>query len=211
MVVFIDKKFKMNNTLLLLPIISAFIGWFTNWIAIKMLFHPKNPKNILGFKIQGIFPKGQKQFAQKMGELVANELINSEQIASKIKDPEQLSQLRPYIDEHIKSFLKTRLKEKIPVLSMFITDNILDTIRESLLQEIDILLPQLMTKFADNLTHEIDIKNMVTTKVANFSSDKLEEILVSIMKKEFKFVEIIGAILGFIIGIIQIIITQISL
>lgn len=44
-------------------------------------------------------------------------------------------------------------------------------------------------------------------KVKNFSSDKLEEILYSIMKKEFVFIEIIGAVLGFLIGVIQILIT----
>ena len=52
-------------TIYLIPFISAFIGWFTNWIAIKMLFHPKEEKNILGIKIQGIFPKRQQQFAEK--------------------------------------------------------------------------------------------------------------------------------------------------
>ena len=44
---------------------------------------------------------------------------------------------------------------------------------------------------------------MVTDKVSNFSSDKLEEILQSVMKKEFKFIEIIGGVLGFVIGLIQ--------
>jgi uncharacterized membrane protein YheB (UPF0754 family) len=44
--------------------------------------------------------------------------------------------------------------------------------------------------------------------VSNFSSDKLEEILNAIMSKEFRFVEIIGAVLGFLIGCMQILITQ---
>ena len=68
----------------ILPIISAFIGWFTNYIAIKMLFHPKIEKNILGLKIQGIFPKRQKQFAEKLGTLVSKELISFKDIESKI-------------------------------------------------------------------------------------------------------------------------------
>ena len=42
------KITPMNFWLILIPFISAFIGWFTNWIAIKMLFHPKEPKKILG-------------------------------------------------------------------------------------------------------------------------------------------------------------------
>jgi uncharacterized membrane protein YheB (UPF0754 family) len=44
---------------------------------------------------------------------------------------------------------------------------------------------------------------MVTEKVANYSSDKLEEILLSVLKKEFGFLELIAAVLGFVIGLIQ--------
>ena len=57
--------------LYLIPFISAFIGWITNWIAIKMLFHPKDPKRILGVTFHGIFPKRQQQFATKLGAVVA--------------------------------------------------------------------------------------------------------------------------------------------
>jgi uncharacterized membrane protein YheB (UPF0754 family) len=50
----------MNITGNILTILlSAFTGWVTTWIAIKMLFHPRNPFKIFGFTIQGIFPKNQ--------------------------------------------------------------------------------------------------------------------------------------------------------
>jgi uncharacterized membrane protein YheB (UPF0754 family) len=74
---------NMNSWLYLIPLISAFIGWFTNWIAIKMLFHPKEPKRILGITFHGIFPKRQAQFAEKLGKLVSNELLSFEDIAEK--------------------------------------------------------------------------------------------------------------------------------
>lgn len=193
--------------LFLIPFISAFIGWFTNWIAIKMLFHPKEPMNILGLRIQGIFPKGQKQFAQKLGVLVASELIHFDEIAEKLKDPEQFNSLSPVIEEHIDTFLRVRLKEKIPVVSMFIGENTIGKLKEGMMDEINVLLPQVIGKYTDNLKQKIDIEKMVTEKVAAFSSDKLEEILQSIMKKEFRFVEILGGVLGFIIGLLQVGIT----
>ena len=71
-------------SIILLPLIAAFIGWFTNWIAIKMLFHPKEPKKILGITFQGIFPKRQRQFAEKLGALVSTELISFAEIEAKI-------------------------------------------------------------------------------------------------------------------------------
>lgn len=197
-----------SYTIYLLPFIAAFIGWFTNWIAIKMLFHPKEPKRFLGITIQGIFPKGQKQFAQKLGALVASELLHFDEIAKKIADPAQLEQVRPFIAEHIDHFLEHKLTQKMPVLAMFVSASTLAPVKEGLMEEIDIMLPQLMRQYAENLKSKIDIEKMVTEKVAAFSSDKLEEILVAIMSKEFRFVEIIGGVLGFLIGLIQILLTM---
>ena len=48
----------------LLPIIAAIIGWGTNYLAVRMLFHPRKQKNILGLKLQGVFPKRQKVLAE---------------------------------------------------------------------------------------------------------------------------------------------------
>lgn len=192
-----------------LPIISAFIGWFTNWVAIKMLFHPKEPKRILFITFQGIFPKRQKQFAQKLGTTVANELLHFDEIASRINEPQSLSAVTPYIEEHVNTFLHEKLKEKLPVISMFVSDGMLQKLKEGLMEEINMMLPQLIQKFTDNLSNQIDVEKIVTEKVENFSSDKLEAILVGIMNKEFRFVEIIGGVLGFLIGVLQIIMTKI--
>ena len=168
-----------------------------------MLFHPRNPKKILGVTIQGIFPKRQKQFAAKLGATVANDLLHFDDIAAHIKDPEQLANVKPSIEAHVDMFLHHKLKEKLPVISMFVGEGTLQKIKEGLMEEIDLLLPEVIAKYAENLGQKVDVEQMVTEKVANFSSDKLEELLLNVMSKEFRFVELIGGVLGFVIGLIQ--------
>lgn len=194
-------------TIYLIPFISAFIGWFTNWIAIKMLFHPKEPKRFLFMTFHGIFPKRQKQFAQKLGSTVANELLHFDEIAKRLNEPGKLKAVTPYIEEHIDTFLHHKLKEKLPVIAMFVGEGTIQKLKEGLMEEINVMLPQLIQKFTDNLGEQINIEKIVSEKVATFSSDKLEAILVGIMSKEFRFVEIIGGVLGFVIGLLQILIT----
>lgn len=195
--------------LYLIPFISAFIGWFTNWIAIKMLFHPREPKRFLGITIQGIFPKRQQQFAAKLGTLVATELLNFDEIAAKIKDPSRLKELNPIIESHLDNFLKVKLVEKMPMISMFIGEKTIGQLKEGMMEEIEILLPEVLTKYTDSLSQQINIEQIVTDKVSKFSSDKLEEILTAIMSKEFRFIEVIGAVLGFAIGLLQVLLTLI--
>ena len=81
---------EFSWTLLLLPFIAATIGWFTNFIAVKMLFHPKEPINFLGFKIHGIFPKRQKDIAVSVGKMVANDLLNVEDLQDKLANKENV-------------------------------------------------------------------------------------------------------------------------
>lgn len=195
------------NLLYTIPFISAFIGWFTNWIAIKMLFHPKEPKKILWFTLHGIFPKQQKQFAEKLGKLVSAELLSFSDIEEKITNPANVNKMMPFVEEHIDHFLRVKLKEQMPVIGMFIGDKTIEQLKSVFITELTLLFPAIMKNYMTNLQSDLDLEKIVVQKVSNFSSDKLEQILNDIMSKEFRFVEIIGGVLGFLIGILQVIIT----
>jgi uncharacterized membrane protein YheB (UPF0754 family) len=197
----------MNWWLVTIPFISAFIGWITNWVAIKMLFHPREPKKILGVTFHGIFPKRQRSFAEKLGQLVSKELLSFTEIESKITSPENLEKIMPFVEQHIDLFLKEKLGEQMPMIKMFVGEKTLDQMKEIFMAELKELFPLLMKNYMNNLQNELDLEKIVVEKVAAFSSHKLEAILQQIMTKEFKFIEIIGAVLGFIIGFIQALIT----
>ena len=204
------KITPMNFWLILIPFISAFIGWFTNWIAIKMLFHPKEPKKILGITFHGIFPKRQRQFAEKLGTLVSTELISFKEIEEKIVNPENIKKLMPLVELRIDEFLRTKLGEAFPIISMFIGDNTINQLKTIFMKELETIFPELIGSYMKNLESQLDLNKMVTEKVYGFSSDKMEMILNQIMSKEFRFVEIIGGVLGFIIGIFQVILTLLT-
>ena len=200
----------MSYILFLIPVISAFIGWFTNWIAIKMLFHPKEPKKILGITIQGIFPKRQQQFAEKLGKLVSQELLSFADIEQKLIHPDNIQKLMPVVEGHIDQFLRRKLAEEMPVISMFIGENTIQQLKGIFMKELETLFPIIMQRYMGHLQQELDLEKIVTQKVASFSSDKLEDILQSILSKEFRFVELIGAVLGFIIGLLQVLLTLLT-
>jgi uncharacterized membrane protein YheB (UPF0754 family) len=200
----------MNYWIFLIPLISAFIGWFTNWIAIKMLFHPRQPKKILGLILHGIFPKRQKVFAEKLGKLVSAELLSFEDIRQKITDPENLKKIMPMMEEHIESFLRVKLSSEMPFLSLFIGNKTIHSLKKIFMQELDTLFPLVMKNYAGHLQEELNLEKIVTEKVAAFSSEKLESILFQIMSREFRFVEITGGIIGFIIGFVQVVITVLT-
>lgn len=198
----------MSWIFIVIPVISAFIGWFTNWIAIKMLFHPRHPKKILWITFQGIFPKRQQQFAMKLGKLVSNELLSFAEMEQKISDPANVEKLLPLLEAHIDTFLREKLTAEIPMLGMLIGDKTIGQVKGVFMKELEQLFPVLMKQYMTTLENDLDLEKIVIEKVGRFSFDKLEDILNQIMSAEFRFVEIIGAVLGFIIGLMQVLLTM---
>jgi len=201
----------MSWTDYIVPILfSAFTGWVTTWIAIKMLFHPRKPISIFGFKVQGIFPKNQQLIAQKLGQVVSKEFLSFAEIEAKVINPDNLEKLKPEIEAHIEIFLREKLVTLFPMLSMFIGDKTINQLKTAFLTELENLFPILMKNYMKKLESDLDLEKIVTEKVASFSSEKLEDILNQITKKEFQFLEVIGAVFGFIIGLLQVLLTQLS-
>jgi uncharacterized membrane protein YheB (UPF0754 family) len=172
-----------------------------------MLFHPKEPKRILGITFHGIFPKRQRSFAEKLGKMISAEFLSYEDIEEMIAHPKNLEKLMPFIEVHVDTFLRDKLSDEMPFLSLFIGENTRRSLKNVFMHELETLFPQIMTSYARHLEEELDLEKIVTDKVSVFSSDKLEGMLYQIMSKEFRFVEILGGVIGFIIGIVQVLIT----
>jgi len=200
----------MSITWIIIPLISAFIGWFTNWIAIKMLFHPREPKKILGLTFHGIFPKRQQVFAARLGKLVSDELLSFSDISTKITHPSNLKSVMPLIEKHIDRFLREQLPEQMPLISMFIGESTIQELKGVFVRQLEVLFPEIMQSYVHTLKDQLDLEAIVTQKVAGFSSDKMEQILMSIMQKEFRFVEMLGGVVGFVIGLLQVLLTIIG-
>ena len=196
----------MNYWLILIPLISAFIAWFTNWIAIKMLFHPREPKKILGLTIQGVFPKRQTILAANLGKLVSNEFFSFAAIEEKISSPDNIKKIMPLIETHIDDFLRKKLPGEMPVISMFIGDKTINKMKTVFMNEIEELFPKVMQQFAGNMKKEFDPEHLVYTKISSFASDKLEAVMSQAMSKELRLVGVFVGTIGFFIGLLEVLI-----
>ena len=183
----------------------SFTGWLTTWLLIKLLFHPRKQVNVFGLGLQGILPKNQQAIAERLGSLVSNEFSFSA-LEEKVTDPRNFEKLKPEIEKHIDIFLRERLKDSFPMLSMFIGDKTINQLKGAFLMELETLFPILMKNYIGNLEQEIDLKKTVTQKVAGFSMEKLEDMLGEFTKKQFLYLQLISALIGLVIGLLYVVI-----
>ena len=194
-----------NSPLLfLLPLIAALIGWATNYLAIKMLFHPREPKKILGLSFQGVFPKRQNQIAEKLGTLVANELFSMKDIGQRIEELSTQPEAMEEVGKRIEKTIRGKLISAFPMLSMFLSDDMIEKVTNLFKGELEDFMKASASGLAVKMEESIDVEALVREKVSTFSSDKVEELLIGFMEQEFRFIEKIGAVLGFFIGCVQV-------
>ncbi|WP_339008239.1 DUF445 domain-containing protein [Fusobacterium animalis] len=193
--------------LLIMIFISATIGWITNWVAIKMLFRPHKEINFGLFKIQGLIPKRRAEIGSGIANIIQNELISVKDVISNIDREEFSKRLDSSIDKVLEKNLKAKVKEKFPVLQMFFTDrmakDVSDTIKDIIMENQE----KIFEIFSNYAEENINFEVIISDKISNFSLDKLEEIITLLAKKELKHIEVIGAILGGLIGAVQYLIT----
>jgi uncharacterized membrane protein YheB (UPF0754 family) len=188
------------------PLIGAFIGWITNWLAIKMLFRPRKPVKILFITFQGIFPKNKPRIAEKLGTIVQRDLINFDDINDRLQDPEALNNFKEEIAIRVDNAIRDRIM-KNAFLDAIIPDQLIQSIHKTIVDEIGANLPKVIKSSMLKIEQKLDIQTIVRNKVELFSDEKLEQLLLDITAKEFTFIEIIGAVLGFLIGIIQLLVS----
>ena len=195
--------------LVIMVIISAAIGWITNWVAIKMLFRPHKEINFGLFKIQGLIPKRRAEIGSGIANIIQNELISVKDVISNIDREEFSKRLDSSIDKVLEKNLKAKVKEKFPVLQMFFTDrmakDVSNTIKDIIMENQE----KIFEIFSNYAEENINFEVIISDKISNFSLDKLEEIITLLAKKELKHIEVIGAILGGLIGVAQYLITLI--
>ena len=107
------------------------------------------------------------------------------------------------IGKRIEKTIRNKLVKSFPMLAMFLTDDMVEKVTNLFKSELQDFLTDFSLDMRKRLEENVDVEKLVRDKVEAFSSDKLEQILFAIMKKEFRFIEIIGALLGFIIGCVQ--------
>lgn len=186
--------------ILVLAVIGALIGWLTNIIAIKLMFRPLKPIKIIGFNIQGLIPKRREEIAKSIGKVIELELLSVKDIIDKFIEDEDFSQVKIIIFKKIQEVIDDKLPSIIP--SSF-KKSIYNYLEEVINKEGDDIIKDLIDRTIERASDKVSLSQIVEDKINEFEVEKIEEIVISIAKKELKHIEVLGGILGFMIGIIQ--------
>ena len=197
----------MNKLVLqffLIVSVGALIGWFTNYLAIKLLFRPYKEIRLLFFKIQGLIPKRKDEIVENIAEVVEKELISISDITEKMQNAKiDESVIDGLLDKIVGEKLQKKILEKNPLLKMFVNDSMIDKMKSYFKKTILENKEEIVAEIVKIAEEKINIREFMIEKMHNFSLEEMERIILTVSKNELKHIEIIGGILGGTIAIFQ--------
>jgi len=180
--------------------IGSMIGWITNVLAIKMLFRPLEPVRVLKLEIQGLLPKRRTEIAISIGQTVEEELIDFKEIFDRIIDEGN----RTGIVDMVKMKICQNIYDKLPTLVPQIIKNaVVQYVEEQIDKEAPNMIESLVENIYEKASENIKIGKMIEEKINSFDLLKIEELILKIAKRELKHIEVLGGVLGAIIGLMQ--------
>lgn len=185
------------------PVIGAAIGYTTNWIAVQMLFRPRREVRILGLRFHGLIPKRRGQIAERVGEIVAQELISHDDVGNIIESADLGAPILRVIDERVDQFLQEQ-KSRLPRLAQrFVSSSLLERLKAVVVGEVRGALPQLIESITRAITDRVDFKQMVAEKMNAVEIERFESMVYRVARRELRAIELAGGVLGFLIGAVQ--------
>lgn len=191
----------------IIPFTYGFVGWITNWLALKMTFYPLQFVGIppyLGW--QGIIPRKAHKMASKAVDIITERLLNIEEVFSKV-DPIEVEKklmprLNPYIHESIEEFGKLMNEDIWRAMPQLIKDEIRYKVDRASRES----FRNVIRDMRENIGSILDVKGIVLNCLTGPNVGLIVEVFQSVGKPEFKFIERSGFYFGFLLGLVQMIV-----
>ncbi len=188
---------------LLIPIISALVGWATNVLALKMTFYPTEFWGIppsLGW--QGIIPSKAGVMAEKAVDMMTSKLIDVQEVFERMNPDKVLEELRPELQRVNETIIDEVMRSQVGKVWKLVPPLIKQQIYEQASVEMPFVVREFMAEMKEHIKELFDVKRMV---VDSLTRDKnlLNDIFLKVGDQEFAFIERSGLYFGFLFGLIQ--------
>jgi uncharacterized membrane protein YheB (UPF0754 family) len=87
---------------------------------------------------------------------------------------------------------------------MFLQGDTLTRVRTALVQQLEARTPHLIEQIITTVEEKVDFGQIVESKVASLELDRLEDLINRVASKELRTIELLGGVLGFLVGVVQV-------
>ena len=186
-----------------LPAAGFLVGYITNWLALNLIFEPKEPKQVGPLKIQGVFIKRQREVATSFADVIAERVLNAENMVQHISEGPNRQRVLGILEGQVEESMK--VYERDAMVGMLVSKDKLAEAKSDLLDRVrnaDITDSSQIKTFADQSCH---IRGQLEANLAALDSAQFSGILRPVFQKDERKLILAGGVIGTGIGALQVV------
>jgi uncharacterized membrane protein YheB (UPF0754 family) len=189
---------------LLMPIFGGLIGFISDWVALQILFRPLRPKKIFGFTFQGKFLARQEQVSRDYASLMAQELLTPANLIEELLRGPALDRIIDLVQEQVRTAMDERLGFARPLLVFALGHERYGEMRELAGKRSIEMIPDASRQVEKYALDALDINETILGRMNALSPEEFESVLRPAFKENEIIVISAGAVLGALVGELQV-------
>lgn len=195
--------FFYSDRLVVFPVIGLVVGTITNWLALKMIFEPVNPRKFLCFTLHGLFLRRQNEVAEVYGRMVATDVLNAHNIFEAILKGPFSDRLFELVYENVQESVNAGAAVTQKLINYSIGEETYANIKEDVTNHVVELFPDSLRQIESYATVAMDLEVTLREKMKLLTSEQFENLLHPIFEEDEWKLVLMGGVLGLVIGLLQ--------
>jgi uncharacterized membrane protein YheB (UPF0754 family) len=195
----------MTHSPWIMPIFGGLTGWVTDWLALKMIFFPRQPKRFFGLVTwQGLFQKRRQEVARDYGDLIAKEILTIPKVLEAMLTGPKSDRLYAMIQREIVRTIDAQTSLAKPFVVAAVGSRRYQEMKHTAARRAVELLPETARHVEGYATEALDVRNTIIRQMRLMTPLQYEGLLRPAFKQdEWKLIAVGGAI-GFLVGELQV-------
>ncbi|CAE8601514.1 unnamed protein product, partial [Polarella glacialis] len=188
-----------------LPVSGLFIGYFTNWLAITMIFRPVQPHIICGgyINFQGVFLKRQQQVAQELSSMICTHVIYARKMLEFVIKTEGFQQVLGIYQTHMENAIDGVVGRAQVVLPVFVGRDAIRGIKDEVVQITLEELPNHSREIEEYMDRTFALNELIGPRLRGLPPEQFEGMLRPVFQEDEWMILTLGGVLGVVVGTLQ--------
>ncbi|ANN14750.1 hypothetical protein SD37_03160 [Amycolatopsis orientalis] len=189
---------------LIMPIFGFVTGFVTDWLALKMIFYPREPRRFLFFSWQGMFQKRRQAVARDYGALIADEVLTVRNVMEAVLTGPKSDKLFTMITREVQRTIDAQASIAKPLVALTVGGKQYQEMKKAAAEKAIAYLPETVKHVESYATDALDVRNTIVVKMQQLTPLEFEGILrPAFQQDEWKLIAV-GAVIGGLVGELQV-------
>ncbi|WP_370973009.1 DUF445 domain-containing protein [Amycolatopsis sp. cg9] len=195
----------LTKSPIVLPLFGLLIGWFTDWLALKMIFLPREPRRFFGlYTWQGVFQKRRDQVAADYGDMIAREIITIPNLLEAVLRGPKSDRLFAMITREVQKTIDAQASVVKPFVAIAVGTKKFQEMKQTAAAKAAERVPETI-RYAENYAiNALDVRNTIVDRMRKLTALEFEQLLRPAFRQdEWKLIAV-GAVIGGLVGELQV-------